>query len=91
VVWLPVVLALLEVVVSPDVATETVLEHSFDTSVEAAGEILVDNATLAHPNDPAYIPLAISEGLFRRKMERNVSMKMRHRLREFSVANSHFP
>jgi len=23
--------------------------------------------------------------------ERNVSMKMRHRLREFSVANSHFP
>jgi len=58
-VWLAVVLL--------EVAAEIAHEHSFASSVEVPGEILVDNAILGHSNDAPYIHLSIRKVLFHNK------------------------
>jgi hypothetical protein len=60
-------------VVLLEVAVEIAYEPSFATSVEVAGEILVDNAILGLPNDAPYIHLSILKVLFHKKMEHHHS------------------
>jgi hypothetical protein len=60
-VWLAVVLL--------EVDAEIAHDNSFATSVEVAGEILVDNAILGHANDAPYSHLSILKVLFHGKKE----------------------
>jgi len=62
-----VVVAVRLAVVLLEVAAEIAHEHSFASSVEVPGEILVDNAILGHSNDAPYIHLSIRKVLFHNK------------------------
>jgi hypothetical protein len=57
-----------------EVAVGIAHDNSFATSFEAAGEILVDNATLGHANDALCSHLSILNVLFDEKMEHHYSI-----------------
>ncbi len=66
--------AVLLAVNSFELAVEIAHGRSFDTSVEALGELFVDNAIPGHANDAPYIHFSILKALFHKRMEHHYSM-----------------